>query len=202
MLKKCVSGILAGIAVSLGGCAYLACENRYVGALLFCAALYCICSRSYALFTGKICFIPECHCREDMSLLLLCLLGNAAAAIAVGFLSAFAVPSLGDTALKICSAKLTMTLPQALVRGAFCGMLIYLPVSIYKERQSSLAIFLCIPCFILSGFEHCIADMYYFAASGIVSGQAFIFIMTVLVGNCLGGMLLPCLEALTKEKAK
>ena len=56
--------------------------------------------------------------------------------------------------------------------------------------------------FILCGFEHSIADMYYFAASGIVSLRAFGFIWLVIIGNSLGGMLLPVLtEKLGAGKA-
>ena len=35
MVKKIVSGVIAGILISLGGGVFLACENRYVGAALF-----------------------------------------------------------------------------------------------------------------------------------------------------------------------
>ena len=39
MLKDTLSGISAGIAISLGGGVFLACENRVVGAVLFSVAL-------------------------------------------------------------------------------------------------------------------------------------------------------------------
>ena len=50
--------------------------------------------------------------------------------------------------------------------------------------------------FILSGFEHSIADIFYFAASGIVSLRAFGFLWLVILGNAAGGMLLPLLNGL------
>jgi len=52
----------------------------------------------------------------------------------------------------------------------------------------------CIPVFILCGFEHSIADLFYFAASGIVSLEACLFLWIVILGNALGGMLLPLLN--------
>ena len=63
-----------------------------------------------------------------------------------------------------------------------------------KERQSPLGILFCIPVFILSGFEHSIADMFYFAASGFVSFKAFAFLWLVILSNAVGGMLLPTLS--------
>ena len=76
----------------------------------------------------------------------------------------------------------------------------YLAVSIYKEKSSAAAILLCVPAFILCGFEHSVADMFYFGAAGVFSGGAALFIATVVAGNTLGGMLLP-LMGLLREKA-
>ena len=78
----------------------------------------------------------------------------------------------------------------------------YLAVSVWRDRQTPLGILFCIPVFILSGFEHSIADMFYFAASGIVSAEAFGFIWLVIIGNALGAMLLPALELLGKRGVK
>ena len=42
MLNKICSGISAGIMVSIGGCVFLACESKVVGAVLFSVALLVI----------------------------------------------------------------------------------------------------------------------------------------------------------------
>ena len=77
----------------------------------------------------------------------------------------------------------------------------YLAVSVWRDRQTPVGILFCIPVFILSGFEHSIADMFYFAASGIVSARAFVFLWIVILGNALGAMLLPALDLLGKGRA-
>ena len=64
-----------------------------------------------------------------------------------------------------------------------------------------VGILFCIPVFILAGFEHSIADIFYFAASGIVSLPALGFIWTVILGNTLGGMILPVLGMAGEKKA-
>ena len=199
MLKKFIAGIQAGILISIGGAVFLSCENRYVGATLFAVALLCICIKGYSLFTGKVCYMAEKHGPEEWAVLLLGLLGNVIATTICGLLLRYAIPAMGDTAETICTAKLGQTVGSTLIRGIFCGMLIYLAVVVYREKQSIAGIVFCIPVFILSGFEHSIADMFYFAASGIVSLRAFSFIWIVILGNAIGGMLLPVLSSLGKE---
>lgn len=201
MLNKILSGISAGILISIGGSVFLACDNKYVGAVMFSVALLCICLKGYSLYTGKIGFIPEKHDKEAFSVLLLGLLGNLIGTVACGYAIRYALPALGETAEKICNLKLEQALPQTLIRGLFCGVLMYLAVSIFRDRQKVIGILFCIPVFILAGFEHSVADMFYFAASGIVSLEAFVFLMTVVLGNTIGGMLLPILmKAEKKEK--
>ena len=193
MIQKTVNGILAGICISIGGTVFLSCENRYVGAVLFSVALLCICYQGYALFTGKVGFLPEKHDKDAFSVLLLGLLGNLIGTVVCGYLVRYALPAVGEAASAACLKRLTQVLPATIIRGVFCGVLMYLAVAVFRDKKTPLGIFFCIPVFILCGFEHSIADMFYFAASGIVSAQAFLFILVVIVGNAIGGMLLPLL---------
>ena len=203
MLKKVLSGVSAGILISIGGSIYLSCENKVVGAVLFSVALLCICYKGYSLFTGKIGFIPEKHDKEAVSVLLLGLLGNAIGTIAFGYLLRFAIPAIGSAAETLCQGKLdNQALWQTLVRGVMCGVLMYLAVSIFRDNKTPLGILFCIPVFILSGFEHSIADIYYFAASGIVSMKAFAFLWTVIAGNAVGAVILPLLNFKKAGEAK
>ena len=200
VLKKICAGVSAGLLIGVGGTVYLACENQYVGAALFTAALLCICLKGYSLYTGRIAFIPETHDKETVSELLLGLLGNLIGAVAGGYAILFAMPALSDKAYVLCAAKLAQSFPETLIRGVFCGILMYLAVSIYKEKQNIVGILFCIPVFILSGFEHSVADMFYFAVSGMVETEAFVFIWTVILGNTLGAMLLPALGMIKKKE--
>ncbi len=200
MLNKIANGFCAGLLICIGGAVFLSCENRYVGAILFSVALLCICLKGYSLFTGKIGFIPEKHDKEAWSVLLLGLLGNAAATVIGGYAVRYAIPNLGTAAEIICNTKLTQTAPQTFIRALFCGILMYLAVSIYRDKNTVAGIVFCIPAFILSGFEHSIADVFYFAASGIVSARACGFLWIVILGNSVGGMLLPLLSGACKKE--
>ncbi len=203
MLKDLSNGIISGLLISIGGTVFLSCENRFVGALLFAVALLCICMLGYNLFTGKICYIPEKHDKAAFSQLFLGLLGNLIGTAAGGYSVRYAIPSVGEAALQACTAKLeNQVFAQTLIRAVFCGVLIYLAVEIWKKHNSIAGIIFCIPVFILCGFEHSIADMFYFAASGIVSLKACGFIWTVILGNTLGGMLLPVMGGALKNGRK
>ena len=201
MLRKIASGLAAGICISLGGAVFLAAENRIAGAVLFSVALLCICFKGYALFTGRVGFIPEDHSRDALETLFLCLLGNALGTVLGGLLIRLALPGLGAAALTLCEGKLAQLLWSTLIRGGFCGVLMYLAVSTWRDSKTPLGILFCIPVFILSGFEHSIADIFYFAASGLVSLRAFLFIWVVILGNALGAMILPLLNGLWKKEA-
>ena len=198
--RKVIDGIIAGILISLGGTVFLACYNaeipytKYVGAFFFSLALVCICMRGYALYTGKIGLVIKKHTKDDMSLLLLCLLGNAIGTIAFGYLIGWVFPDIKATALTLCNSKLNQGYWFGLLRAFLCGILVYLSVDIYNSNKSSLGILLCIPAFILSGYEHSIADIFYFAASGIASGEAFLYLLMIIIGNSLGGLLIPVLQ--------
>ena len=197
-MKKWIDGLFAGILISIGGTVFLACDNKYCGAVLFAVALLCICIKGYSLYTGKICYVADNPKKETFSVLLLGLLGNLVGTVVCGYAIRYTMPAVGDTAEAICTAKLAQMFPQTLIRAIFCGILIYLAVDIYKQGKGIVGIVFCIPVFILSGYEHSIADLYYFAASGIVSWEACGFIWTVILGNTLGGLLFPVLGKIKK----
>ena len=194
MLSKILSGISAGVLISIGGTVFLSCENKYIGAILFTVALLCICIKGYSLFTGKIGFIPEKHGKEEFSVLFFGLLGNFIATLVCGLAISYALPNAAAVANTICNAKLTQEIPQTFIRAIFCGILMYLAVSIYRDSKTPIGIIFCIPVFILSGFEHSIADMFYFAAGSVYSLKSLIFIVNVILGNTVGGMLLPTIK--------
>ena len=122
------------------------------------------------------------------------LVANLASTFLIGMLIRSVLPALSETAQKICEAKLTVPFFPVLVRGIFCGVLMYLAVSIYAEKNTVVGILFCVPVFIVSGFEHSIADCFYLGASGIFTLAVPAFIMTVVLGNTIGAVILPLLS--------
>lgn len=189
-----MKSIYAGVLISLGGTVYLACDNRYVGATLFSVALLCICYRGDALYTGKVCYIPVERSGKYVVDVLDALLGNLITTIIFGQFVARANPSLHDVAQAVCAAKMQQSFVQTFFRSFFCGVLIYLAVDIFKKHKTTLAILFCVPVFILSGWEHSIADSFYISCADAYSFGSGIFLLIVIVGNAVGGMLIPALQ--------
>ena len=194
MLRKILDGVSAGLMITIGCSVYLACVSKVVGAVLFAVALLTICYKGLSLFTGKVGYIPEKHGKEEVSALLLGLLGNAIATCALGYLVGLALPNLQASAQVLYESKLTQEWWQTFIRAIFCGVLMYVAVSVYRENKTIVGILFAVPVFILSGFEHSIANMAYFGISAQVSFDAFLFILIVIAGNAVGGMLLPVLQ--------
>ena len=194
VLGKIAKGIASGVMISIGCAVYLACADKIVGAVLFSVALLTICYFGFSLYTGKIGFMVLSHGKEETSELLLGLLGNLLGVAICGWALAYAFPDMQTAAAALVQKKITQGYLQTLLRGVFCGVLMFVAVSVFKEKKSPIGVLFAIPVFILSGFEHSIADIGYFAVGLNFSIEGFIFIWLVIIGNSLGAMILPALS--------
>ena len=181
--------------VAIGGTVFLSCPDKIFGAFLFSTALLCICFENFSLYTGKVCYFPEKASKGYLLELLCCLLGNVYASSFFAFLLKLVHADLSAVSNAMCSLKLNKTFFQSFVDAFFCGILIYLAVNIYRKNKSFIGILLCIPVFVLCGFEHCVADIFYFSLSDYSNTVRYaMFILTVIFGNSLGGMFVPFLK--------
>ena len=203
MLRQAlIDGVLAGCLISFGGTVLLSCDNRYAGALLFCIALLSICWFGFNLYTGKVGFLVADHSKNALSAAYLGLLGNLLGTLLLGFLVSLALPALKEAAQAACGKRLTQLPLQSFLRGCFCGVMMYVAVWVFRERKTVLGILFCIPVFILAGFEHYIADMFYFSLSGTIFRPAsLLFLLLVVLGNSVGGMFIPLLQLLRGKEA-
>ena len=200
MLKRIVSGITAGLCISLGGTVFLAAENKVVGAVAFTIGLLSICRYGLSLYTGKVGYLFEKHDGEAFSVLFLGLLGNLIGTVVCGLLMRKCLPAVGEKAAAVCAAKLEKDALTVFLLGCFCGILVYIAVNLFRDKNTVLGILIGIPVFILSGFEHSVADMFYLAAAGEFSLRALVFILLVLAGNSAGALLFDRLLAASGAK--
>ena len=200
MLKNIKLSVLSGIMSAVGGTIYLSCCAKGwapLGAFLFAAGLYTICLYGFNLYTGKVGYIAY-HFNDFayIRLVLLILAFNLLATYLLGILASYAFPAIVEPAKKIYSAKLAAPLPRLFITGIFCGLLMFLAVDAWK-KGSQIGCFIYIPVFILSGFDHSIANSFYNGAangfSDAFTAQNLIVILTVIVGNAVGGMIVPLL---------
>lgn len=212
-LKNFCLAILAGIMISIGGVVFVACvgmESKIVGSIFFALGLTVILMQGYLLFTGKTAYVFE-NKLSYLGDLFLIWIGNLVGCILVGLCVNFALPNLSQTANELCLKKMTQTPWQTIVLGALCAVLVYIAVDYYKTNNDKnplpkiLLIFTCVPVFIICGFEHSVADMFYFAASSdllLFTGQGICYILLVSLGNLVGAIVFHSLRKFAQSKSK
>lgn len=191
-LKTILKAILAGMCISIGGTVYLLSQNKALGAMLFSIGLFLTLSFDFSLFTGKVGYLfsrDAAYLRE----LCLILVGNFIGAFVVGNLLLLTRLDL-SAVQNICSVKLGDSPLSIFVLSIFCGVLMYLGVDGYRSIENSvgkyIAVLLAVMVFILSGFEHCIANMFYFSLGGMwVHGKTWGFLLLMILGNSVGSLL-------------
>ncbi len=194
-----ISGILAGVSISMGGTVFLLCDSRLAGALLFTVGLFSICVFGLHLFTGKVCYVFDNDRSYALSLPLIWL-GNLIGALAIGFLELQTrlAPTLMEKAAAVCEAKLSQSCLSAFILAILCNMLIYIAVEGYKsiphELGKYLAVFFGVTVFVVCGFEHCVANMFYFTVGQAWTPKAILYLLIMTAGNALGGVSIPLLR--------
>ena len=200
-LKTFVFGIMAGICIAIGGTVFLSVESKVIGALFFTVGLFVICTSGFNLFTGKVCYIFENDKAYAFSLILIWC-GNLMGTIIVALVELLTRigPALTEKASTICSGKLNDTVLSIFILSAFCNILIYFAVDGFKnnphELGKYLSLFFGVAVFILCGFEHCVANMYYFTIAKMWTSKTILYIIVMTFGNSCGGVLFPILKKL------
>ena len=195
-LRLFLSALLAGAAIGIGGTVFLSVQNSVVGAVLFAVGLYAICAHGLHLFTGKV-----GYCVGEgpgyIGRLAVIWLGNyAGTALTALAVRASRIAPIADRAAAMCEVKLGDSLFSLLVLAVFCGLLMFVAVDGYRRTQHPLILLMCVAAFILCGFEHCIADMFYFSLAGAPAHAALLRLAVITLGNGIGSVLIPLLRKL------
>ena len=203
-VKTFVYGFLAGISIAIGGTAFLSVESKALGALLFTVGLFTICTFGFSLFTGKVCYVFERDRDYAMDLPIIWL-GNLCGT----WLTAFAEsqtrtgPALAERAQALCRAKLGDSVLSIFILAVLCNILIFIAVDGYNKNPHELGRYLSlvfgVTVFILCGFEHCVANMYYFSIAGMWSVKTLGYVLVMTLGNAAGGVLIPLLRGLVQK---
>ncbi|MFI3200698.1 MAG: formate/nitrite transporter family protein [Eubacteriales bacterium] len=198
-----VKSILAGIAISFGGVAYLSNENHVIGATLFSLGLFMIYLFDWNLFTGKACYIvtsPPSH----MKLVGIAFIGNLIGTAGMAYLLRLTkLKSLIRVAVGVAEYKLQNTSFSGFVLGIGCGIMMYVAVIGYKTINDGVGKYLIlimpIVVFTISGYEHVVANMFYFSMANVWSVDVFIYLIIVGLGNMLGCSFIPLTEKYLKS---
>ena len=237
--KTSWKGFLAGVFIAIGAIAsnVVTCGVAAAGiakllsAIVFPIGLILITMFGGELYTGDCLMINAVVNKKIPLAMMIMFLVNiwvmnmAGASVALLFNSLsgnFAINggSVGIQTIKVAFTKCNLTPIQMIFSGIFCNMLVCAAVLLAGRTDTIVekiaVIFFPVATFVLCGFEHCVANMYYLAAGlnalsidrGMVAGAAAALGVTeaeivstitltaivknltfVTIGNTIGGML-------------
>ena len=210
-LKVLLFGVFAGLAIGLGSLAftitsaYLTSKEGLVFAsCLFSIGLILVCVLGLQLYTGKIgvVFDDREKLKENAINLPIMLVGNAIGAFALGIICHFIfmnVPAVADRIIAVSNGKTVYT--NVFLEGIFCGALVYIAVYLFKNLQNYgmkiIGIITAVTLFVYCGFQHCIANMFYFGMAFNWNINMLWNLLIVILTNSVGALLVRCIVHLS-----
>lgn len=185
-----IPSIMAGVMISIGCLVNLSCDNKYVGAVFFSIALFTILVFKFQLFTGMVGYVRQIGVINLISVWIGNFIGIL---ISVLLINHTRLNSFKTKAETIVQVKNNDTYISLFILSIFCGLLMYIAVSIFNTKYTDvikiLAIFMCVIVFILISFEHCIANMFYYSFTGLTLDSVS-KLMVMTIGNSIGANVL------------
>ena len=211
-LKVLLYGIYAGLAIGLGSFVFTI-VSAYMGdttagkifaSALFSVGLILVCVLGLQLYTGKIgvVFDNREKLKENAINLPIMLVGNAIGAFALGILCHFIFMNLPEVASKIKAISEGKTASDTVfLQGIFCGALVYIAVYFFKNLQNYgmkiVGIITAVTLFVYCGFQHCIANMFYFGMAFNWNINMLWNLLIVILTNSVGALLVRCIVHLS-----
>lgn len=177
--------IFAGMMIAVGGTVYLS-VGDIAGAVLFSMGLLTILIFKLELFTGKAGLLVT---REiTFGKLFEIWVGNflGTAIVASGLLFTPNSVVLSAKALEIVAIRIENGILANFTLGIMCGMLMFIAVKTFAMTNGQpIYAMLPVAIFILCGFNHCIADMFYLHMGCLYLSDYLVLIPTT-IGNIIG----------------
>lgn len=203
-LLSFLKGILAGLSIGLGGFLYVLMVylipgelGKALGSILFAVGLFTVCTFSLHLYTGKIGIIYEGKQNKDFYICLpIMLIGNAIGAFLLGYICYFIFKdtSVMNTVNNVCDIRTTLNIfndyLSLMIKSLLCGLCVYLAVKSFNLNRLKpvgiLLLVLFVFIFVYSGFQHCIANMFYFGFGNHISINTLINLVLCILFNSIG----------------
>lgn len=203
-MKILFKSFLAGIMIAIGGTVFLSIENKVIGASLFSIGLFGVLIYNLNLYTGKIGYLITNSNLKYIKELIITLIGNFIGACSVGFILRYTriYDKIYEKSLILANAKLNDNILSIFILSIFCGLLMYYAVNGFKKQTDFgkyLVVYLGVAVFILCGFEHCIANMYYFSVADIWSLKTLGYTGIMVLGNSIGSFIIPLCNLVIKD---
>ena len=207
VLVFCLMAISSGVVIGIGGVSSLLANSLYgawgklIGGALFSLGIYAIVVYEMRLFTGMVSDIPTIGLKNSWKLVV-CFLGNVVGVAIVAVLAYYSPVSelVVVQGKAVIGTKLNADAwaLKAFCSSVLCGMLITISVKSVKFApkkglSATVGVLFPIIVFAFCGFDHSVANMLYFYYLGEVSWKAVGYILITILGNIVGGVLLPCI---------
>lgn len=202
-VRQFFSAVLAGGMIGVGGISYLSCDNKYIGSFLFSIGLLTILIFQLGLYTGKVGYILNNKPKYLIEVLITGV-GNFVGTylIATAIINTRVYGNLSKVN-DMANLKLNDSVLSIFLLAILCGLLMFIAVDTYNNNKNIIgvsAVLLCVAVFILSGFEHSIANMFYFNLSQRLDAHSMIYILIMMLGNLVGGNLIPLYQKTLTNK--
>lgn len=190
--------------IATGGTVFLSIENKVIGASLFSIGLFGVLIYNLNLYTGKIGYLITNFNLKYIKELIITLIGNFIGACSVGFILRYTriYDNIYEKSLILANTKLNDNILSIFILSIFCGLLMYYAVNGFKKQTDFgkyLVVYLGVAVFILCGFEHCIANMYYFSVADIWSLKTLGYTGIMVLGNSIGSFIIPLCNLVIKD---
>ncbi len=231
--KQIILGILAGMFIALAAVAATILSSKtmdigiskFLSGIVFSMGLISVVLTGAQLFTGNIIGITsvldkKATLKEYLKNLLIIYISNMIGALIIavlvyysGLLSSYS-NEIAHYSVSLATKKLELSFVKAFTSGILCNILVSLAVilsmSVKETTSKIIVIVFPILAFIIGGFEHCVANMYYIPIALIsklnidlignidvssinVGNYLFNNLLPVTIGNIVGGLIISIL---------
>lgn len=204
---RILMSIMAGIFITLGAQGFMVTyDNVFLRAAVFPVGLMLIVIVGGELFTGN-CLMTfaliqkKITAKSYIKTMVQVFFGNFIGALIMVFFLYYAKiydnAFLSETIAHIAKAKVSLSFSETLIKGILCNILVSLGVWFAATAKDTtgklLGCWFPVMLFVLCGYEHCVANMFYLPMGAIFDhsitwSQIFINnLIPVTIGNFIGG---------------
>lgn len=179
------SSVLAGVCIGIAGFGYLVTRD-IIGSVLFAFGLLTVVGYKLKLYTGTAGFIQK----GEVGTLLLILLGNIFGCLLVSLMARMSPFEIQASAQSVLEGRLAIGPLRGGALAIGCGFIMTTAVT-FARQGNNLPLLFGVPLFIVCGFPHCVADVFYYLTVPFSFwtehlGEILLFYVSIVIGNFIG----------------
>lgn len=179
------SSVLAGVCIGIAGFGYLVTRD-IIGSVLFAFGLLTVVGYKLKLYTGTAGFIQK----GEVGTLLFILLGNIFGCLLVSLMARMSPFEIQASAQSVLEGRLAIGPLRGGALAIGCGFIMTTAVT-FARQGNNLPLLFGVPLFIVCGFPHCVADVFYYLTVPFSFwtehlGEILLFYVSIVIGNFIG----------------